>query len=207
MVVTSNSMIPILKLNDLLIVEKSTIDKVMVDDIIVFNSHVEEFGIVAHRAIEKFDDNGKIAIHTQGDNVDEVDAWIVHEEDFIGKMEGSISYIGILLVDPVRYTLVIIIIITAISLLHEITSETKLQKTNNLTKLKNYRHFNMIKCHKLLKIIVARFSPTGLISVLIPIFPNSSCSTNSVTGILCHPYFGADASMIFSTNDEESYSL
>jgi hypothetical protein len=43
-------------------------------------------------------------------------------------VEGNISYIGILLVEPVRYTLVIIIIVTAISLLREITSKTKLQK-------------------------------------------------------------------------------
>ncbi|MBI2006350.1 MAG: signal peptidase I [Nitrosopumilales archaeon] len=128
MIVTSDSMIPILKPNDLLIVQRTEIDKIMVGDIIVFNSHIEGIGIVAHRAIEKFDDNGKSAINTQGDNVDEADAWIVHEEDLIGKVEGNVSYIGILLVDPVRYTLVIIIIVTAISLLREITSEAKLQK-------------------------------------------------------------------------------
>src|SRR3989344_7330644 len=78
MVVTSDSMIPALNPNDLLIVEKSTIDNVMVGNIIVFNSHVEEIGIVAHRAIDKFDDNGKVAISTQGDNVGEADAWVVH---------------------------------------------------------------------------------------------------------------------------------
>src|SRR3989344_5251201 len=128
MVVTSDSMIPTLKPNDLLIVQRTEIDKIMVGDIIVFNSHIEGIGIVAHRAIEKFDDNGRIAIRTQGDNVGEVDAWVVHEEDLIGKVEGNIPHIGILLVEPVRYTLVIIIIVTAISLLHEITSETKLQK-------------------------------------------------------------------------------
>lgn len=129
MIVTSDSMIPTLKPNDLLIVQRTEIDKIMVGDIIVFNSHIEGIGIVAHRAIEKFDDNGKIAINTKGDNVGEADAWVVHEEDLIGKVEGNISYIGILLVEPVRYTLVIIIIITAISLLHEITSEAKLQKS------------------------------------------------------------------------------
>lgn len=129
MIVTSDSMIPTLKPNDLLIVQRTEIDKIMVGDIIVFNSHIEGIGIVAHRSIEKFDDNGKIAINTKGDNVGEADAWIVHREDLIGKVGGSISYIGILLVEPVRYTLVIIIIITAISLLHEITSEAKLQKS------------------------------------------------------------------------------
>lgn len=129
MVVTSDSMIPTLKPNDLLIVQRTEIDKIMIGDIIVFNSHIEGIGIVAHRAIEKFEDNGKIAINTQGDNVGEADAWVVHEDDLIGKVEGNISYIGILLVDPIRYTLVIIIIATAISLLREITSEAKLQKS------------------------------------------------------------------------------
>ena len=128
MVVTSDSMIPTLYPNDLLIVQMIGIDKIIVGDIIVFNTHVEDFGIVAHRAIEKFDDSGRIAINTQGDNVDEMDTWIVYDEDLIGKVTGHISFIGILLIEPVRYTLVAIIIITAISLLKEITSETKLQK-------------------------------------------------------------------------------
>lgn len=128
MIVTSDSMIPTLKPNDLLIVQRDKIDEITVGDIIVFNSHVEDIGIVAHRAIEKFDDNGKIGINTQGDNVDEADSWVVHDEDLIGKAIGNISFIGILLVEPVRYTLIVIIIITAISLLKEIASETKLQK-------------------------------------------------------------------------------
>ena len=127
MIVTSDSMIPILKPNDLLIVHRTEIDEIIVGDIIVFDSHVEGIGIVAHRVIEKFDDNGRIAINTQGDNVDEIDTWIVHDEDFIGKVVEHISFVGILLVEPVRYTLVAVIIITAISLLKEI-SETKLQK-------------------------------------------------------------------------------
>src|SRR3989338_2363641 len=120
MVVTSDSMIPTLKPNDLLIVQRTGIDKIMVGDIVVFDSHVEGIGIVAHRAVEKFDDSGRIAINTQGDNVDEIDTWIVHDEDFIGKVVEHISFIGILLVEPVRYTLLIVIIITAISLLKEI---------------------------------------------------------------------------------------
>ena len=128
MVVTSDSMIPTLNPNDLLIVQRIGIDKITVGDIIVFNSHIEEIGIVAHRAVEKFDDDGKIAMSTKGDNVDEADAWMVHDEDLIGKVVGNVAFIGILLIEPVRYSLVIIIIITAISVLREVVSETKLQK-------------------------------------------------------------------------------
>jgi len=128
MVVTSDSMIPTLKPNDLLIVQRTEIDKIIVGDIIVFDSHVEDIGVVAHRAIEKFDDNGRTAINTQGDNVNEADTWTVHDEDLIGKVTEHISFVGILLIEPVRYTLVAVIIITAISLFKEITSETKLKK-------------------------------------------------------------------------------
>lgn len=128
MVVTSDSMSPILNPNDLLIVERTGIDKVMIGDIIVFDSHVEGIGIVAHRVIEKFDDNGKIAISTKGDNVNESDTWAVHDEDLIGKVSEHVSFVGILLIEPVRYTLVAVIIVTAISVLKEITSKTKLQK-------------------------------------------------------------------------------
>lgn len=128
LIVTSDSMIPALKPNDLLIVQKTEIDKIAVGDIIVFNSHVEEIGIVAHRAIEKFNDGEKIAINTQGDNVKEPDTWTVHDEDLIGKVTGHISFIGILLIEPIRYILVAVIIIIAISLFKEITSETKLKK-------------------------------------------------------------------------------
>ena len=128
MVVTSDSMIPTLKPNDLLIVQRTVIDKIIVGDIIVFDSHVEDIGVVAHRAIEKFDDNGRTAINTQGDNVNEADTWTVHDEDLIGKVTEHISFVGILLIEPVRYTLVAVIIITAISLFKEITSETKLKK-------------------------------------------------------------------------------
>lgn len=128
MVVTSDSMSPILNPNDLLIVERTGIDKVMIGDIIVFDSHVEGIGIVAHRVIEKFDDNGKIAISTKGDNVNESDTWAVHDEDLIGKVSEHVSFVGILLIEPVRYTLVAVIIVTVISVLKEITSKTKLQK-------------------------------------------------------------------------------
>ena len=129
MVVTSDSMIPTLMPNDLLVVQRNEIDKIIVGDIIAFDSHVEGIGIVAHRVIEKFDDNGRIAVNTQGDNIAEPDTWIVHNDDLIGKVTEHVSFIGILLIEPVRYTLVAVIIITAISLLKEIASETKLQKS------------------------------------------------------------------------------
>ncbi|GFN40525.1 MAG: hypothetical protein YK1309IOTA_1910012 [Marine Group I thaumarchaeote] len=82
-------------------------------------------GIIAHRAIEIADDEGEIGIDTQGDNVHDPDRWTVHDEDFVGIVIDTIPTMGIFLIDPVRYTLVAVIVITAISLLREITTEAK----------------------------------------------------------------------------------
>jgi len=126
MVVTSDSMLPTLKPYDLIIVERVPIDHVKVGDIIAFDSHIEGLGIIAHRAVEIFDDNGEIGIDTQGDNVESPDPWVVHSEDLIGRVKNVIHTVGIFLIDPVRYAIVAVIIITAISLLREITSKPKI---------------------------------------------------------------------------------
>ena len=125
MVVTSDSMLPRLKPYDMIVVEKESIDEIKVGDIIAFDSHIEGIGIVAHRAVEVFDDHGKIGISTKGDNVDEPDGWIVHDEDLIGKVVSSTPSMGIFLIEPVRYGIVAVIVITAISLLREIMIKPK----------------------------------------------------------------------------------
>lgn len=125
MVVTSDSMLPVLKPYDTIVVEKISIDKASVGDIVVFDSHMEGIGIVAHRAIEIFDDHGRIGIDTKGDNVDEPDPWTVHDEDFIGIVVNIVPSMGILLIEPVRYGIVAVIIITAISLMREVTAKPK----------------------------------------------------------------------------------
>ena len=125
MVITSDSMLPTLKPHDLIIVEKTSIDKVQVGDLITFDSHMAGIGIIAHRAIAIADDDGQTGIDTKGDNVEDADPWTVHEEDLVGKVVDVIPTMGIFLIDPVRYTLVAVIIITAVSLLKDVTSETK----------------------------------------------------------------------------------
>ena len=125
MVITSDSMVPTLMPHDLIIVKETNIDQVQVDDIITFDSHMVGIGIIAHRAIAVEDDDGQIGLDTKGDNVEQPDPWTVHEEDLIGKVVDVIPSMGILLIDPVRYSLVAVIVITAISLLREITTEAK----------------------------------------------------------------------------------
>ena len=125
MVITSNSMIPGLNPHDLIIVEKKTTDQIKEGDIIAFETHMQGIGIVAHRAIDVYQDHGEIFIDTKGDNVDDPDPWSVSNEDLIGKVIDVIPTFGIFFIDPVRYSLVAVIIITAVSLLKEVTSETK----------------------------------------------------------------------------------
>ncbi len=125
MVVTSDSMVPALMPHDLIIVEPIGIDEIQVDDIITFDSHMQGIGIIAHRAIAIEDDDGQTGIDTKGDHNENPDPWTVHEEDLRGKVVDIIPTMGIFLIDPVRYTLVAVIIITAISLLKDVTSEAK----------------------------------------------------------------------------------
>ena len=118
MVISSTSMLPVLQPNDLIIVESATVDQIKENDIIAFESHMQ-FGIVAHRAVDFHQENEEILIVTKGDNIDDPDSWIVSNEDIIGKVIEIIPKMGILLVDPVRYSLIAVIIITSIFMLKE----------------------------------------------------------------------------------------
>ena len=125
MVITSDSMLPALKPNDIIVVKPSKIEEVKEGDIIAFDSHMPGIGIIAHRAIAVDDTDGIIGFDTKGDNNGDVDPWIVHDEDLIGIVIEVMPTFGILLIDPVRYSLVAVIIITAVSLLREVTTEAK----------------------------------------------------------------------------------
>jgi len=135
MVIKSDSMVPALMPHDLIIVQSTDIDDIKEGDIITFDSHMQGIGIIAHRTIAIADDDGQIGIDTKGDNVEEPDPWTVHEEDLVGKVVDVIPSMGIFFIDPVRYTLVAVIVITAISLLREVTVATK--KTSSKTKSEN----------------------------------------------------------------------
>ena len=129
MVVTSTSMVPVLNPADLIIVKPATIDQIQVGDIITFDSHMEDWGIIAHRAIELTEIDGEIAVYTKGDNVENKDGWRVRDSDLTGKVIEIIPALGILLVGPVRFSLVIVIIITAVSLLKDqLSLERKVSK-------------------------------------------------------------------------------
>jgi len=124
MVTTTTSMLPILKPNDMIVVENSSIEQIKEGDIIAFDSHME-MGIIAHRAIEVFEEDGQTKINTKGDNNEKPDPWHVTDNDLIGKVKNIIPVFGILLVGPVRYALVAVIIISAISMMKDHLTENK----------------------------------------------------------------------------------
>lgn len=127
MVITSTSMEPVLKPNDLIVVEKASVAQIEQGDIIAFDSHTE-IGVVAHRAIEVYEHDGDLVIDTKGDNAENEDPWRVTDDDLIGKVKDVIPTVGILLVGPIRLTLAAIIIITAFSMLKEQFSQRKESK-------------------------------------------------------------------------------
>ena len=124
MVTTTTSMIPVLNPNDMIIVELTSIDGINNGDIIAFDSH-QEFGIVAHRVIEKSEKDGAMVLDTKGDNNEQADPWYVTDDDLIGKVIQIIPGFGILLVGPVRFALVAVIIILAISMMKDYITENK----------------------------------------------------------------------------------
>jgi len=124
MVTTTTSMIPVIKPNDMIIVQQTSIDSINEGDIIAFDSH-QEFGIVAHRVIEKWEKDDTIALDTKGDNNENADPWYVTDDDLIGKVIQIIPGFGIVLVGPVRFALVAVIIILAISMMKDYILENK----------------------------------------------------------------------------------
>ncbi len=124
MVTTTTSMLPTLKPNDMIVVENSSIDQIKEGDIIAFDSHMK-MGIIAHRAIEVFEEDGQTKINTKGDNNEKPDPWHVTDNDLIGKVKNIIPVFGILLVGPVRYALVAVIIISSISMMKDYITENK----------------------------------------------------------------------------------
>ena len=144
MVVTSDSMFPALKPHDLIVVKRVSIDKVKEGDIIAFDSHVEGIGIIAHRATVISEIDGEIGIDTQGDHIEEPDLWTVYDDDLIGKVTDVIPAIGILLIEPIRYSLVAVIVITAISLLKESMPKKRLEVNKLTCERCNYSWFPRI---------------------------------------------------------------
>lgn len=128
MLIKSTSMLPVLKPNDLIVVEPTAIDQINEGDIISFDSHMKGVGVVAHRVIDVYQKSGQTFLETKGDNAQDPDRRAVTEEDLIGRVSTILPSIGILLVDPVRYSLVAVIVITGVLLLKDVITKPKPEK-------------------------------------------------------------------------------
>ena len=108
----SDSMYPAIVPGDLLIIERTEINDVKVDDIIAFETHIEGVDVLVRRVIEASPgSDGQFGIDTQGDDEEFHDPWTVFSDGYIGKLVEINPPLGILLSDYFRYPLVIVIVV------------------------------------------------------------------------------------------------
>ena len=95
-VIGSGSMTPTIKVGDAIIIDKKYSDKaylIEVGDILVFKKENEIF---CHRVIDKTMTNDKYYFKTKGDREgQEIDNWVVLEDEIIGITNHQIKYIGL----------------------------------------------------------------------------------------------------------------
>ena len=117
----SDAMYPAIFPGDLLIIEKSDINDVVVDDIIAFNTHVEGVDVLVRRVIEAGPGNdGQFGVDTQGDDEEFHDPWTVYSDGYIGRLVEINPTLGMMLFsDYFRYPIVIIIVISTVLLIRE----------------------------------------------------------------------------------------
>ena len=99
-VVMSGSMLPTIKVKDIVITKKVPEEKLDVDDVITFVSPDERFsGItITHRIIEKYYDSSQEGYYyrTQGDNNNVSDAALVPYDNVLGKVILKVPKLGYL---------------------------------------------------------------------------------------------------------------
>ena len=130
-VVSSGSMVPELKVFDVLIVDRRSnpFESVVVDDIIVFNRPAGNDRVIVHRVVELFENEEPYSIRTKGDanpaSIPGTD-FPITEEEYIGKVAyiiPQIGYVTRILTPPINY--IIIGIIIAVMIIKQISKGRK----------------------------------------------------------------------------------
>lgn len=108
-VIYSDTMSPVLDINDLIIVgDGHMFNNTNIGDIIVFRKPAGEDRIIVHRITEITSENGRRVIITKGDaspvSIPGVD-FPVNSHNFIGRVKFAIPEIGILFSPPLNYVL------------------------------------------------------------------------------------------------------
>lgn len=104
----TNSMVPDLHVNDIIIVKKCNKENIKVGDIITFR---EGNGTVTHRVIEIINDKGKTKYKTKGDNNNLEDDKPITYEEIEGKYLFKIRYLGFFITDKISFVLLVILIL------------------------------------------------------------------------------------------------
>ena len=132
-VVASGSMIPELRVYDVLIVQGHTpFEDIEIGDIIVFNRPSDHNRVIVHRVASIIDDDPK-TLRTKGDNnpasIPGTD-FPVTQEEYIGKVVYTLPQVGYvtqLLKPPINY--VIIAVVIGVMIVKQITNKKKEKKT------------------------------------------------------------------------------
>jgi signal peptidase len=136
-VVSSGSMEPVLKVNDILIVrDGGSWQDLRIGDIIVFNRPEGGDRVIVHRIVEfGVDADGERAVRTQGDanpaSIPGTD-YPIRQDDYIGKVIYVIPGIGVItkvISPPVNY--IIIAIILAILFFNRLSKKNSSNNNNN----------------------------------------------------------------------------
>lgn len=104
----TNSMVPDLHVNDIIVVKKETKENIKVGDIVTFR---EGNGTVTHRIIEITNFDGETKYKTKGDNNSLEDDKPITYEEIEGKYLFKIRYLGFFITDKISFALLIILIL------------------------------------------------------------------------------------------------
>ena len=117
----SDSMYPTILPGDLLIVEHSEINDVMINDIIVFKTHSDGVEVLVRRVIDaSLGSDGIFGVDTKGDDEDFHDPWSIYSDSYIGKVVEINPPMGVMLSNYFIFPLVIIIVISAVLFAREL---------------------------------------------------------------------------------------
>jgi len=135
-VVASGSMVPVLKVYDVLVVQgHEPFEEVEIGDIIVFNRPSDHNRVIVHRVVSIIDEDPK-TIRTQGDanpaSIPGTD-FPISEEEYIGKVIYSLPQVGYvtqLLKPPTNY--IIIVIVIGVMIIKQMMGKKNKEKTIDL---------------------------------------------------------------------------
>ncbi|MBT4319335.1 signal peptidase I [Candidatus Bathyarchaeota archaeon] len=97
MVVTSDSMVPLLHIGDMIYVKGVAANDIKIGDVITFKpptTYLKGGTLITHRVISIEYDSNEVNFKTQGDNNPSVDPWRVKSSDVVGRQTALIAGVG-----------------------------------------------------------------------------------------------------------------